>query len=151
MGRISFEFDFPDTTPNAWDIASRLRMQANLICGEDPQEKTQASSLVMDMEPAADAAPKAKRGRPAKTEKEAKKEDPAREVDELFGDEPEGKPEVTREQIVDALRGYADKAGDRNAAIALLKKYDKSGSVNKVPKEKYAELLATIQGLEELV
>lgn len=75
-------------------------------------------------------------------EEEDDTEETEEETDE-GSDEEEGDEKKSLEEVIDAIKTFVDKNknGEKDKAIALLKKKFKTGNVNKLEPEQYAEAI----------
>lgn len=141
------------------DIAAQLRFQAGLIEGMEPKK---AASRENTDEDKAASETKQTETRPIKTKTvvktkaaaapKADEEDFDLEADqdsgddfELGDDDGESKaPEATKEDVIKALQAYVRKNNDRDKAIAIIKKFAKSGAVKDLTLDQYPKVLKAL-------
>lgn len=75
---------------------------------------------------------------------ESTEEDSSDEDTDAGGDEEEGEEEKSLEDVIDAIKTYVgkNKNGEKDKAVALLKKKFKTGNVNKLESKDYAAAIA---------
>lgn len=156
--KISFEFKDGSTGK---DIAAHLRFQAGLFEGLEPKvassrANTEAPVAVEVEDVEEPAAPKAKRGRPAKAvaaqtsfdeEETTTEESESFEDEETFEEAPapkKAKTKLTLESINDLCKAFARENGGgkdgRDAVLAILKKHFKTTSISSLDVEDYPKV-----------
>lgn len=158
--KISFEFKDGSTGK---DIAAHLRFQAGLFEGLEPKvassrTNTDAPVATETEDVEEPAAPKAKRGRPAKAvaaqtsfdeEETTTEESESFEDEESFEEAPAPKKakakKYTVEDLNDVCKAYARENGGgkdgRDAVLAILKKHFKTTSISQIATEDYEKAI----------